>query len=477
METPESWANEIVGRAARAADVFLEFDHARTDRIVHAVFEAAFAARLDLARLAHEETGMGVVAHKVLKNAWASLLVYDDLRRRRTVGTLRQDRDAGITEIARPKGPLLATLPITNPTSTTIFKALLCMKTRNPVIFSPHRGARKCTKEAVRVCAEAAAAAGAPSDAIQCITKSQTEYTLAAMRHPDLALILATGTGSIVRAAHDSGTPTLGVGPGNVPVYVHASADIPAAARDIVRSKTFDHGVVCASEQALIVERDVLARIRPLLEARGAHFCDGKETRLLGPKCYDPTRDGMRADVVGQAATVIAERAGFAVPPRTRLLVAELEGVGPEHPLSYEILAPVLACYVVSNHRDAIAKCAEILAHGGRGHTIGVHTRDESVVEDAAALDVARVLVNQPCTQGAVGGVVSALAPSLTLSCGRGGRNLNTDNITVEHLLNVHRIARPHENARWNAVPKETWTDPAADPARVLETYRAGDRD
>ncbi len=471
METPSSWADAIVGRAARAADASLELDQERTDRIVHAVFEAAFSARLDLARLAHEETGMGVYADKVLKNAWASLLVYDHLLGRRTVGVIRESRDAGLVHIARPKGAVLATLPITNPTSTTIFKALVCMKTRNPVIFSPHRGARQSIKEAVRVCAEAAASAGAPPDAIQLITKSQTEYTLAAMRHPELALILATGTGSIMQAARESGTPVLGMGPGNVPVYVHASADLVAAARAIMRSKTFDGGVVCASEQALVVERDVYAKIRPLLEARGAYFCSEDETQRLGPKCYDPARDGMRADVVGQAATVIAERAGFAVPARTRLLVAEIDGVGTEHPLSYEILAPVLACYVVASHGAALARCADILAHGGRGHSIGVHAREESVIDDVAALDAARVLVNQPCTQGAVGGIVNALAPSLTLSCGRGGRNLDTDNIGVDHLLNIHRVARPHASVGWNAVPNETWLDPSAKPTEVLEAY------
>jgi len=474
METPESWADEVVGRAARAAEGFLELDQERTDRIVRAVFAAAYAARIDLARMAHEETGMGLVEHKIIKNAWASLLIYEDIRDRRTVGTIAEDPATGLAEIAMPKGPILATIPVTNPTSTTIFKALVCMKTRNPVIFSPHRGARKCIKEAARLCAEAAAAAGAPEDAMQFITKSQTEYTQAIMRHRRLALILATGTGSIVRLAQASGTPTFGVGPGNVPVYVHGSAGPERAARTIVHSKTFDNGVVCASEQALVVERDVLARLRPHFEARGAYFCTAEESRALEPRCFDPGRGTMRADVVGQPAAVIAERAGFRVAPRTRLLMVEPDGVGPEHPLSHEILAPVLAVYVVDSYDRALDTCRALAEHGGLGHTVGVYTRDESVTQDFARMNVARILVNQPCTEGAIGGIFNALRPSLTLACGPSAGNLNTDNITVDHLLNIHRLARFHDNARWSAVPRAAWSDPGIGPDEMLRRYRAG---
>ncbi|MFN8179618.1 MAG: aldehyde dehydrogenase family protein [bacterium] len=472
METPEAWADEIVGRAASAAEAFLQVDQPHVDRIVRAVFEAAYAARLDLARMAFEETGMGLYEHKVIKNAWASLLIYEDIRERRTVGLIREDAARGLAEIAVPKGPILATIPVTNPTSTTIFKALICMKTRNPVIFSPHRGARKCIREAARICAEAAAAAGAPDGAIQWITKAPIDYVKAAMRHRKLALILATGTGSIVRLAQESGTPTLGVGPGNVPVYVHASADLPAAARAIVHSKTFDNGVVCASEQALVVERGLQAEFRALMEERGAHYCTKEESRLLEPQCFDPSRRGMRAEVVGQPAAVIAQRAGFRVPKKTRLLVAEPLGVGPEHPLSYEILAPVLASYPVDSYDQALATCRELAEHGGLGHTVGVYARDERVVADFSRLNVARILVNQPCTEGAIGGIFNSLRPSLTLACGSGAGNANTDNITVEHLLNIHRVARFHDNGGWSAVPRETWLDPATGPREIVARYR-----
>lgn len=463
-QSPAEWADGIVGAALRAAEEFRAFDQARTDRIVRAVYEAAWAARFDLARAAFDETGMGVYEHKVLKNAWAAHATWTDIRHRRSVGVVSEDPARGLVETAWPKGPVVATLPVTNPTSTTIFKALLCLKTRNPVIFSPHRGARKSIKEAVRVVAEAAAAAGAPEHAVQIVTKSQPGYTQAVMSHPGVALIVATGTPSIVRAAQLSGTPTLGAGPGNVPVYVHASADPERAARDIVHSKTFDGGVICASEQALVATRDTLARLRPHLESRGAYFCTHGEMVALGPKCYDAERDGMRADVVGQAATVIARRAGIAVPEGTRLLIAEPDGIGPGHPLSYEILAPVLAAYPVPDHAAALRTCAAILSHGGRGHTLGLHTTDEASVRDAASLDAARLLINQPCTEGALGGTTSALRPSLTLSTGPGGRNLDTDNLTLEHLLNLHRTARLAPTPTWTPDTKSAWLSKATPP-------------
>jgi acetaldehyde dehydrogenase / alcohol dehydrogenase len=471
MDTPEQYADEIVGRAAAAAEAFREFDQEQVDSIVRAVYEAAYAARLELARLAYDETGMGLYEHKVIKNAWASLLVYEDIRHRRTVGVVSQDPVAGVTEIAQPKGPILGTVPVTNPTSTTIFKALICMKTRNPIVFSPHRGARKCIKETARILSKAATEAGAPAHAIQCITRGQTEYARAMMQHPRLALILATGTSSIVRVAESSGTPTLGVGPGNVPVYVHGSADLEGAARAIAHSKTFDNGTICASEQALVVEPDVQARLRPLLEARGAHFCTREQMLALGPVCWDTDQERMRADVVGQPAVLIAWRAGFTVPPGTRLLVARPDGIGPDHPLSHEILAPVLAEYVCGSYEEALKACEAVTTRGGVGHTVGVYANDEHVIADFGRMNAARILVNQPSTEGAIGGIYNSLRPSLTLACGTGAGNLSTDNITTAHLLNIHRVARLRPNARWMNTPRSTWLDSAVGPQEILEIY------
>jgi len=471
METPEQYADAIVGRAWAAAEQFRQFDQPQVDAIVKAVYAAAYAARLDLARLAFDETRMGVYEHKVIKNAWASVLVYEDIRSRRTVGVVAQDPAAGLTEIAQPKGPILATIPVTNPTSTTIFKALICLKTRNPVIFSPHRGARRCIKETARILADAATAAGAPCDSIQCVTHGQSGYVERIMRHPKLAMILATGTSSIVRVAEASGTPTLGVGPGNVPVYVHASADLAGAARAIAHSKTFDNGTICASEQALVVERAVEGRLRPLLEAHGAYFCTPGEMRALGPVCWDSEQQRMRADVVGQPAAVIAARAGFRVAEKVRLLIAQPDGIGSDHPLSHEILAPVLAEYVCETYEDALAACEAVTRRGGVGHTVGVYANDERVVADFAKMNAARILVNQPSTEGAIGGLFNSLRPSLTLACGTGAGNLNTDNISTEHLLNIHRVARLRPNARWMGTPRETWLDPSIGADEILEIY------
>lgn len=467
------YAGELLARAARAADEFRRLDQTATDRIVDAAFRAAFDARISLARLAHEETGMGVVEHKVLKNAWASLLVFERIRGERTAGIVRDDPAGGITEVAHPVGPVLGITPVTNPTSTTILKSLLCLKTRNPVIFSFHRGARKCGREAARVIADAAQAAGAPADAIQWITKAQMEYLEAVMRHRSLALIVASGTPSVVDRAQRSGTPTFGVGPGNVPVYVHVSADPAGAAGKIVHSKTFDNGTVCASEQALVVDGPTAEALRPRLAERGTFFCSAEQMRALGPVCFDAEARTMRADVVGQPAAAIAARAGFAVPSGTRLLIAEPDGIGPGHPLSYEILAPVLAQYRVGGFEEALAKCRAITRLGGIGHTVSVHCHDESVVAAFSGMEAARILVNTPATEGAVGGVLNHLFPSLTLACGTGAKNISTDNVGLRQLLNVYRVVRPKPDARWLAVPIDRWNDPEVDAQRAIDLYRS----
>lgn len=471
MDAIDRYADDLLGRAGKAAEAFRQFGQEQVDRIVEAVYRAAFDARVTLARMAIEETGMGILEDKVLKNSYASLLVYEDIRSRRTVGVISHDAARGVSEVAQPRGPVLATIPVTNPTSTTIFKSLICMKTRNPVIFSPHRGARKCIRETSRVLAAAAEAAGAPADAIQYISRSQSEYIERLMRHPRLALILATGTSSIVRLAQQSGTPTLGVGPGNVPIYVHSSADVPLAARSIVFSKTFDNSTICGSEQAIVVEPAVDRQLRPLLEKAGAVFCSPAQVRALGEVCIDAERRRMRAEIVGQPAAFIAGRAGFAVPERTRILVGEPEGVGPDHPLSYEILAPVLAYYRVDTYAKAIETCEALNRWGGVGHTVGVYANDEGVVQDFATMNAGRILVNTPSSQGAIGGTFNTLRPSLTLACGTDAGNVSTDNISTDHLLNIHRVARLRPNSRWLEKTRARSVDERIGADEIREIY------
>jgi acetaldehyde dehydrogenase/alcohol dehydrogenase len=471
MDAIDQYANDLLGRAGRAAEAFRQLGQEPVDRIVEAVYKAAWNSRVAFARLAFEETGMGILEDKILKNSYASLLVYEDIRTRKTVGVISHDPLRGVSEVAQPRGPVLATIPVTNPTSTTIFKALICMKTRNPVIFSPHRGARKCIRETARILAEAAEAAGAPADAIQCISRAQADYVERIMKHPKLALILATGTSSIVRTAQLSGTPTLGVGPGNVPVYVHRSADVEHAARSIVFSKTFDHSTICGSEQAIVVEPDVDLKLRPLLEQAGAVFCTPGQTRALGGVCIDLDRRRMKADIVGRSARYIAERAGFSVPDQTRILIGEPEGVGPDHPLSYEILAPVLAYYTVESYPRAIETCEALNHWGGVGHTVGVYANDERVVEDFATMNAGRILVNTPSSQGAIGGTFNTLRPSLTLACGTDAGNVSTDNISTDHLLNIHRVARMRPNDRWLDHARARSLDERVDADEIRAIY------
>jgi acetaldehyde dehydrogenase / alcohol dehydrogenase len=472
-ESPiDKYADELLVTASVAAARFRSLDQEQVDRIVEAVYRAAYDNRLELARRALDETGAGVFEHKVVKNAWASLLVYEDIRNRKTVGVIAHDPQTGITEIAQPKGPVLATIPVTNPTSTAIFKILICMKTRNPIILAPHGGARHCVRETARILGEAAVAAGAPDGSVQVITKPQREHLEQIMHHRKLALILATGTGAIVRAAQSSGTPTFGVGPGNVPVYVDRTADIALAARYLVHSKTYDNGTVCASEQALVVTEEIDTRMRAQLIERGSYFCSPGEIKALDAIAFDSVARSMKADVVGRSAVSIAERCGFKVPERTRLLIAEPGGIGRDFPLSHEILAPILAYYVVRDYDEAIETCIVLSEQGGVGHTVGLYANDDSVIEEFGRLmNVGRICVNQPTTQGAVGGLFNTLSPSLTLACGTGAGNITTDNITVTHLLNIHRIARRRLNDRWMEIPRETWLDPSISAEEIRRIY------
>jgi len=449
-------ADDLLDRAAAAAAAFLALDQAAVDRIVNAVADAAWECRHAWAQASHDETGMGLVAHKELKNAWAARVVRADLAGRRTVGVLREDPARGLTEIARPRGPIVALTPVTNPVSTTICKALCAMKTRNPVVFSPHRGARKVSAAAAATLAAAAEAAGAPTGAIQSVAKGTPELLAALMAHPRTALILATGATGIVRAAQASGKPTYGAGPGNVPVYVHPSANVVRVARGIIHSKTFDHGTVCASEQAAVVPRSIDADLRRELASRGAFFTPPEALDALGELAFDAQARTMRAAVVGRPATELAAKVGLDVPAGTRLLVAEPRGVGREHPLSHEILAPILAWYVVEDHDEAMELCRSVIALGGVGHTAGIWASDEAVIADfAARVDAARILVDTPCTQGAIGGIFNALTPSLTLACGAGAGNVVAANVGVAELIEVRTVARNRASVLWEAVRGE----------------------
>jgi len=440
---------DVMSRAKRAAAEFSHYSQEKTDAIVRAVYEAGFNARVTLAKMAWEETGLGVWEHKVAKNVLATRYVYHDIRNMKTVGIIREDHENEVIEVAKPLGPIFAVTPITNPTSTALFKILIAMKTRNPIIIRPHGSAKKCTSEAARICYEAAVAAGAPENCIQWIRRSTPEETLEMMAHKEVALVLATGSVSLVRASYRSGNPAIGVGPGNVPVYIGQSADIPFAVEQILMSKTFDYGTVCASEQSLVVRDLKEEELIIELKKRNAFFLNDDEKHRLEQVAFNKSEKAMAVEVIGQPAHKIAAMAGIDVPENTTVLIARYQNheVGINYPLSLEILAPILAFYVVKDFPEAIEVCKKIDSHGGVGHTISIFSNEEDkIMYFAEVTNAGRLLVNTPASQGALGGTFNGLRPSLTLATGSGGKNITTDNITATHLLNIQRLARRRVN-------------------------------
>jgi len=444
MTTTDTYIEEIIQKALSAAHAFTKLDQEQTDSIVYSVYRAGFNDRHRLAKMAHEETGIGNVRDKAIKNIIATRFVYRDIKNQKTVGIIGIDEDKMITEIARPMGPIFAITPITNPTSTALFKILIAMKTRNPLIIYPHGAARKSTIEAARICYEAAVRAGAPENCIQWISKATREQVINLMSHKRISLVLATGSVGLVRTANTSGNPVIGVGPGNVPVYIGKSADVPFAVDQILSSKLFDNGTICASEQAIVVSKYNAEEVRNEFIRKGAYFLSPEEIIKVEKIAMNVTQHSMSPEVIGKTAVTIASMAGIKIPETTNLLIAPLKNheVGMEWPLSLEILAPILAFYEVGNFEEGIAMCRRINEHGGLGHTVSIFSNDDAKIRYfAQSLNAGRIVVNTPSSQGALGGLYNSLTPSMTLACGSGGKNFTTDNISVRHLLNIQRIA------------------------------------
>lgn len=464
----------VMRKAVTAAAIFSELDQEHTDRIVRAVFAAGYDNRVRLAKMAAEETGIGRWQDKVVKNAVGSLLVYEDIKNLKTVGIIHEDEESGIVEIAQPLGPILALLPVTNPTSTALFKILISLKTRNPIIIKPHRNASKCALEAAKICYEAALREDAPEDCIQWLGEMSREETQRMMSHKDLSLILATGGGSMVKAAYSSGTPALGVGAGNVPVFIERSADAAFAVEQILLSKLFDNGTICCSEQALVVEKPQAEMVRRELAARKARFLTRDELRRVEAVAYDAKNRVMSATVIGKSVADLARMAGISVPPDTALLVAPLSGVGPQEPLSSEILAPILAYYEADDFDAAVKLCIDLNFHGGIGHTASIYSNDDEKIRQFARLmNAGRILVNTPSSQGGVGGIFNTLTPSLTLGCGTGGKNITTDNVSARHLLNIQRIARRRPNRKFCALDPKIFHDESVNALEIEKRYHS----
>ena len=433
-------ARRLAMRAHDTQSALAGLGQERIDRIVAAMAETAARHADELAAAAVAETGFGVHADKVRKNLFAARTVYEFIRPMRTVGVLRRLDDRGVVEIAEPFGVVAAIVPSTNPTSTAIYKLLIAMKARCAIVLSPHPAAVDCIDRTVQLLEGAARRAGAPAGAIACMTSVSLAGTQALMRHPRVAVILATGGMGLVRAAYSAGKPAYGVGPGNAPAYIERSADVTKAVGDILTGKTFDNGLLCSSENSVVVDAAVAEEVRREFEAQGGHFLNRAAADALGAVLITPQRLP-HPDFVGRSALEIAGRAGLQVPDRTRALIVPLEGVGRDHPLSIEKLCPVLSFYVVEDWREGCERCRQILQYGGMGHTMSVHSRDESVVLEFALRKPAfRIVVNTPATLGSIG-MTTGLDPSMTLGCGGHGGNVTSDNISPRHLLNVKRLA------------------------------------
>jgi acetaldehyde dehydrogenase (acetylating) len=433
-------ARALARRAKQAQLQLAELSQERVDAIVDAMAGAITPLAEPLARLAVEETTYGVVADKVQKNLFSSRKVYEFIRPMRTVGVLRRLEDRKVIEIAEPFGVVAAVVPSTNPTSTAIYKILIALKARCAIVISPHPAAVRCITRVAEVMAEAARTAGAPDGAIGWMSTVTLEGTQELMKHRDVAVILATGGMGLVRAAYSAGKPAYGVGPGNAPAYIERSADLAKAVRDIVTGKTFDNGVLCSSENSVVVDEAVAEEVKRQFMANGGHFMSPTEIDAVGSILVSPQRLPNPA-LVGKSATFIAEKAGVAVPPATRVLLAPLAGVGRDYPLSIEKLCPVLSFYVVRDWREGCERCKQILRYGGMGHTMSIHSRnDEVILEFGLRKPAFRIVVNTPTTHGSIG-LTTGLDPAMTLGCGGSGGNITSDNISPMHLLNVKRLA------------------------------------
>jgi len=433
-------ARALARRAKQAWLELAEYSQERIDAIVDAMAAAATASAEAFARLAVEETGYGVVEDKIQKNLFSSQKVYNFIRPMKTVGVIARFDDRRVVEIAEPFGVVAAVIPSTNPTSTAIYKILIALKARCSIVLSPHPAAVRCITRVAEVMGDAARRAGAPDGSVSWMTTVTLEGTQELMKHRDVAVILATGGMGLVRAAYSAGKPAYGVGPGNAPAYIERTANIRKAVHDIIAGKTFDNGVLCSSENSVVVDAPIADEVKREFQAQGAYFMNKAEIDAVGRMLVTPQRLPNPA-LVGKAATIIAEKCGVSVPSDTRVLMAPLEGVGRDYPLSIEKLCPVLSYYVVADWREGCERCKQILRYGGMGHTMAIHSQNEQVILEFGLKKPAfRIVVNTPTTHGSVG-LSTGLDPAMTLGCGGYGGNITSDNISPKHLLNIKRLA------------------------------------
>ena len=453
-ETVDQMIDRLVNKAHDALCAMDDFDQATVDHIVHQMAIAGLDHHMELAKAAYDETGRGVMEDKAVKNMFATEEIWHTIKHDKTVGIIKDDRERELITVAEPLGILAGVTPVTNPTSTTLFKSLIAVKTRNPIIFAFHPQAQKSSVMAAKVVRDAAIAAGAPEGVIQWIDKPSIDATTALMNHPRVASVLATGGPGMVKAAYSTGKPALGVGPGNGPAYIEKTANIKRAVYDIVLSKTFDNGMVCASENSAIIDKDIYDDVKKEMQDRGVYFVKKADHKALADAMFRP-EGGVKGPIAGMSAQKIADLAGIKVPATTKVLAAELTGVGPKYPMSQEKLSPVISVYKSKDHAEAFKLADELLHFGGLGHTAAIHTMDDDLAtEYGIKMKASRVLVNTPSALGGIGNLYNEMIPSLTLGTGSWGKNSVSHNVSSFDLFNIKTIAKRRNNMQWIKLPR-----------------------
>ena len=455
---PVKMVDELAQKAEACLKEMMALNQEQVDKIVKAMALAGLSNQMKLARMAVEETGRGIFEDKVTKNIFSTEYIYHDIKNEKTVGIIEDNEDDAFMLVAEPVGVVAGVTPVTNPTSTTMFKAIISIKSRNPIIFGFHPSAQNCSAEAARIVRDAAIAAGAPENCVQWITHPSIEATNALMNHPTVAMVLATGGSGMVRAAYSTGKPALGVGPGNVPAFIEKTAKVERAVNDIILSKSFDNGMICASEQAAIIEAPIYDKAVSLFKAQGCYFATKEEVKKLEPVVINLEKGMVNPAIVGKYPYEIAQMAGITIPKETKILCCEIEGVGPNYPLSREKLSPVLAVVKAKDVEDGIRMAEIMVEMGGLGHTSSVHSTNNEVIHAfSERLKTGRIVVNSPSTHGAIGDIYNSVTPSLTLGCGSYGHNSTTSNVSTSNLINVKKVAKRKVNMQWFKVPEKIY--------------------
>ena len=465
-EKVEKMIDDLVKRAKIASEEYLKLDQKTVDNITKAMSMAGLEHHMELAKMAVEETGRGIYEDKITKNMFATEYIYHSIKHEKTVGIIKENEEEGYVEIAEPVGIIAGVTPVTNPTSTTMFKSIISAKTRNVIIFGFHPSAQKCSSKAAEILRDAAVKAGAPKDCILWIEEPSILATRLLMNHPGVNLILATGGTGMVKSAYSCGKPALGVGPGNVPCYIDKTAKLRTSVNDLVLSKAFDNGMICASEQAVLVDRNIYEEFEKLMKEDGCYFVSPEEKNKLQESMFEKTEEygyKLKSHVPGQSPYTIAKEAGFEVPEDTKVLVVYEEGIGNEYPFSKEKLSPVLTYYIVENEEEGINKAEKLLEFGGLGHSAVIHSENkETILKFSEKMKAGRIIVNSPSTHGAIGDIYNTNMPSLTLGCGSFGGNSTTANVSSVNLINIKRTSKRRVNMQWFKVPEKIYFEAGA---------------